>query len=188
MSTPRRVLLAVAVEQEAVHLPADLPRVVLGVGKVNAALAVAGALADPRSRPDLVLNLGTAGALRPGWEGTHEIGVVAQHDLDSVVLEQLTGYRYGAPIVLGDGARLATGDMFVTDAAVRDRIAERADLVDMEGYAVAAACRAAGVDVRLVKHVTDSADSGARQAWVDTVQDASQALATWLEAFLAGRP
>ena len=37
---------------------------------------------------------------------------------------------------------LATGDVFVTDPAVRDRLAERAHLVDMEGYAVAYAARA----------------------------------------------
>ena len=44
---------------------------------------------------------------------------------------------------------------------VRDRLAERADLVDMEGYAVAFACRRLGVPVRLVKHVSDRADDSA---------------------------
>ena len=32
---------------------------------------------------------------------------------------------------------LATGDTFVTDEATRARLATRANLVDMEGYAVA---------------------------------------------------
>lgn len=179
-----RVLLAVAVEQEALHLPPELPRVLLGVGKVNAALAVTAALADADSRPDVVVNLGTAGALRPGLAGTHEVGSVHQHDLDSRLIEKLTGRRFGAPIELGQGPRLATGDVFVTDPTLRDRIAEHADLVDMEGYAVAAACRAAGVAVRLVKHVTDAADEGAQRSWLQSVEDASRSLATWLEAFL----
>jgi adenosylhomocysteine nucleosidase len=180
-----RVLLAVALEQEAVHLPPELPRVILGVGKVSAALATAAALADADARPDVVLNLGTAGALHPGFEGTHVVGEVHQHDLDSALLEQLTGRRYGAPIALGAGPRLATGDMFVTDPVLRDRIAAHADLVDMEGYAVAAACQAAGVPVRLVKHVTDTADESARRSWTDTVEDASHALARWVERFLS---
>ena len=56
---------------------------------------------------------------------------------------------------------LATGDVFVTDPLVRARLAEVASLVDMEGYAVAYACRQFGVPVRLVKHVSDDADEGA---------------------------
>lgn len=178
----RRLLLVVAVEHEAVALPRDLPLLVTGVGKVNAALAVSRALADPAARPDLVLNVGTAGALRDGMEGTHVIGRVEQHDLDSVLLEELTGYRYGEPIELGAGPTLATGDVFVSDPTTRGTLALRADLVDMEGYAVAAACRLVGVPVTLVKHVSDTADEGARRSWVDTVHDASAQLARWLAA------
>lgn len=176
------VLLTVAVAHEAVHLPDRLPVLLTGIGKVNAAITVAAALA--RGRPDLVVNLGTAGALHGGMTGTHEVGMVVQHDLDSALLEQLTGFRYGPPIHLGDGPTLATGDVFVTDPAVRDRLARSADLVDMEGYAVAAACQAAGVAVRLVKHVSDSADGGARASWVQTVEEASRALGAWVRTHL----
>lgn len=186
-TTSRRVLLVVAVEHEAVALPAELPVLLTGVGKVNAALQVARALADPTDRPDLVVNLGTAGALHDGMTGTHEVGRVEQHDLDSLVLEQLTGHRYGRPILLGDGPTLATGDVFVSDPATRDRLASHADLVDMEGYAVAAACRMAGVPVKLVKHVSDTADEGARTSWLESVHQASAALAAWLRTHLGSR-
>lgn len=180
----RSVLLVVAVEHEAVAFPAQLPVLITGVGKVNAALQVSRALADPAARPDLVVNVGTAGALHAGMTGTHEVGRVEQHDLDSTVLEQLTGHRYGRPILLGDGPTLATGDVFVADAQTRDRLAQRADLVDMEGYAVAAACRMAGVPVKLIKHVSDTADEGARTSWLDSVHHASAALARWLSDHL----
>jgi adenosylhomocysteine nucleosidase len=176
-----RVLLVVAVEQEAVHLPTSLPLLVTGVAKVNAAVRVARALADAQTRPDLVVNVGTAGALHEGMSGTHEIGSVRQHDLDSMLVEQLTGRRDGEVIQLGPGPALVTGDVFVTDAAVRDALAREADLVDMEGYAVAAACRAFDVPVRLVKHVSDSADEGARQTWVQAVEQSSRLLGAWLE-------
>jgi nucleoside phosphorylase len=46
---------------------------------------------------------------------------------------------------------------------------------------VAAACRAFEVPVRLVKHVSDSADEGARLSWVESVEQASRALRGWLE-------
>lgn len=174
------VLLVVAVEHEAIALPADLPVLITGVGKVNAALQVSRALADPARRPDIVVNLGTAGALHRGMSGTHEIGRVQQHDLNSLVLEELTGHRYGRPILLGEGPTLATGDVFVSDATTRDRLAERADLVDMEGYAVAAACRMAGVPVKLVKHVSDTADEAARSTWTQSVHASSTELARWL--------
>jgi adenosylhomocysteine nucleosidase len=179
------VLLTVAVAHEAVHLPDRLPVLLTGIGKVNAAMTVAAALSRPGPRPELVVNLGTAGALHAGMTGTHEVGLVVQHDLDSAMLEQLTGSRFGPPIRLGEGPTLATGDVFVTDPVVRDRLAQTADLVDMEGYAVAAACQAAGVPVRVVKHVSDSADAGARTSWVQTVEDASRALADWVSAHVA---
>jgi adenosylhomocysteine nucleosidase len=185
--SPRRsrsVLAVVAVEHEAVALPASLPVLITGVGKVNAALQMSRALADPSRRPDLVINLGTAGALRDGLVGTHEIGRVQQHDLDSAVLEELTGHRYGRPILLGDGPTLATGDVFVSDPDTRDRLAGGADLVDMEGYAVAAACRMAGVPVRVVKHVSDTADDQARVTWQASVHAASAFLARWLASNL----
>ena len=178
------VLIVVAVEHEAVHLPSDLPLLITGVGKVNAALQVSRALADPAQRPDVVVNVGTAGALHAGMQGTHLIGSVHQHDLNSHALEKLTGNRYGGPISLGDGPTLATGDMFVSDPVTRDTLATRADLVDMEGYAVAAACRLAGVPVRLVKHVSDSADEGARTSWLDSVHVASAELLRWLDEHL----
>ena len=180
----RTVLLVAAVEHEAVALPSELPVLITGIGKVNAALQVSRALANPADRPDLVVNVGTAGALHGGMTGTHSVGRVQQHDLDSVVLEELTGHRYGRPILLGEGPALATGDVFVSDPATRDRLAETADLVDMEGYAVAAACRMAGVPVRLVKHVSDTADEGARASWLDSVHDASAELAGWLRVNL----
>ena len=78
---------------------------------------------------------------------------------------------------------LATGDVFVSDPAVRDRLAERAHLVDMEGYAVAWAALAAGSRVRLVKHVSDAADEGAMD-WPSLVEASAVELGKWLRSSL----
>lgn len=179
--TPDRPLLVVACEEEAAHLGDSLPVLLTGIGKINASVALATVLARGE-RPAEILNLGTAGALRPGWEGTHEIVRVLQHDIDTPVLRALTGRTYGAPIALteADGPVLATGDLFVSDPAARDRLAEHADLVDMEGYAIATVAQRAGVPVRLIKHVSDEAGAGADRSWRDSVDHCGKLLATWL--------
>jgi len=86
----------------------------------------------------------------------------------------------------GDGTILATGDTFVTDPLVRDRLAERAHLVDMEGFAVAAACAALDVPVRLAKHVSDAADDSAWD-WPSVVDASARVLGAWVAETAAGR-
>ncbi|MBZ4015710.1 nucleosidase [Streptomyces purpurogeneiscleroticus] len=178
--TADRPLLVVAVKEEAQFLGAGFPVLLTGIGKVNAATALATVLARG-PRPSGIVNLGTAGALRPGLRGTHVIGSVIQHDLDSAVLAALTGEVYGAPLELADedGPVLATGDSFIADDAARDRLAAHAALVDMEGYAVVAAAQQAGVPVRLVKHVSDEAGDDAARTWQESVAECGRELAAW---------
>ncbi|MEV6369355.1 nucleosidase [Micromonospora musae] len=177
---PDAPLLVLALEEEAAHLGTDLPVLVTGMGKVNASVALAATLAGG-VRPSLVVNLGTAGALRPGWDGLHEIGSVFQHDLDTELLRNLTGHVCGPPLTLGvQPAVLATGDTFVADDATRARLAQRADLVDMEGYAIASAAAQAGVPCRLIKRVSDEAGDGAFRSWQESVDACARDLATWL--------
>lgn len=177
--TADRPLLVLAAEEEAAHLDEALPVLITGMGKVLAATAVSAVLAG--ARPAAVVNLGTAGALRPGRSGLHEIGTVLQHDLDTTLLRTLTGRTYGSPLVLGPaGPVLATGDLFVSAEAARARLAERADLVDMEGYAVAWAAAQAGVPCRLIKQVSDDAGEGAARTWQESVDDCARVLAGWV--------
>jgi adenosylhomocysteine nucleosidase len=53
----------------------------------------------------------------------------------------------------------------------------------MEGYAVAFACQALGVPVRLVKHVSDNADAAAMD-WPALVDASARVLGDWLRAEL----
>ncbi|MFE6709533.1 nucleosidase [Streptomyces sp. NPDC057695] len=181
--TADRPLLVLAVKEEAQFLDTSLPVLLTGMGKVNAATALATVLGRG-PRPSGIVNLGTAGALRPGWTGTHVVGTVVQHDLDSRLLATLTGETYGAPLALPDGGDvvLATGDAFISDEAARARLAERAPLVDMEGYALAAAAELAGLPLRIVKHVSDEAGDGAARTWRESVAECARALADWAAA------
>ena len=184
--TPGRPLLVMAVKEEAQFYDGDLPLLLTGMGKVNAAIALASVLARG-PHPSVVINLGTAGALRPGWEGTHVIGKVIQHDLDGEVLRQLTGESWGEPFELADrgGPALATGDMFISEPFVRARLAQRAALVDMEAYALAAAANQAGVPIGIVKHVSDTASERAAKTWIATLTASAHALAGWIASNVA---
>lgn len=176
-----RVLVVSATAAEAAHVPAWLPLLVTGVGKVAAGTAVAAALAayPPEDRP-LVVNIGTAGALRPGVTGLHLPSTVWNHDLDRDALARI-GLRVETELEVdeGDGSALATGDSFVTDPVLAARLAERAWLVDMEGFAVAWACARAGAGCRVVKHVSDGADDSAWD-WATAVEGSALALGRWL--------
>ena len=175
-----RVLVVSATAAEAAHVPADLPLVITGLGKTAAAAATARALASYDDLSGLtVVNVGTAGALRPGLTGLFEPGAVLNHDISADLVRALGYDPHERLEVGGSEVVLATGDVFVTDPAVRDALAARAHLVDMEGYAVAWAAREAGVPVRLVKHVSDTADESALD-WASMVEASALALGEWL--------
>jgi len=179
-------LVVAATSAEAAHVPRHLQLVVTGLGKTAAAVATTRALAGMDPERTCVVNVGTAGALRAGLEGLHLPGVVLNHDLSAEAIRAL-GYDPEERLTLdgGDGTVLASGDVFVSDPAVRDALAQRADLVDMEGYAVAFACRRMGVPVRLVKHVSDNADASAMD-WPHLVDRSARVLGEWLETTLLG--
>lgn len=176
-----RPLLVVALEEEAQHLHvSELPILVTGVGKVRAASALSAVLA--RQRPSHVVNMGTAGALRDGVEGTQVVGRVVQHDFDDAAIFALTGDHFGAPIGLGAaGPVLGSGDVFVDNGARREGLAGKGvDLVDMEGYAVAFTARQFGLPVTLVKEVSDRAGEGSGRAWREALDACAARLGRWM--------
>ena len=177
------ILVAAAVRSEVAALPPGLDVVVTGLGKTAAAIAVTRRLAcmsDEELAALTVINVGTCGALRPGLRGVFEPGVVLNHEMNGDAIRQL-GFDPHERLTLPHGDTdvvLATGDVFVADGQLRDRLGRSASLVDMEGYAVAAACRAFDVDVRLVKHVSDDADHNAVD-WVTSVHASASDLGEW---------
>jgi nucleoside phosphorylase len=181
---PMSYLVVCATRAEAAYVPKRLPVVLTGLGKTAAAVATAAALAGADRTGLTVVNAGTAGALRPGLHGLLLPGTVLNHDINAEAIRDL-GYdpQERLEVGEGDGSVLASGDLFVTDPVVRDRLAQDAHLVDMEGYAVAYACRRFGVPLRLVKHVSDHADESALD-WPAQVDASARALVEWLEQHL----
>src|SRR5436190_8039626 len=151
------VLVAAALTEEVAHLGGDVEVVVTGVGKARAAAALGRRLAA--SPPDLVVNVGTAGAVDSSLRGVVEIDFVTQHDFPYDAVETLLGapldrgfalHRDRPPAAMRrpppGATAIATGDLFVADAAAAARIAAAGiHLVDMEAYGYAAACAEFGV-------------------------------------------
>jgi adenosylhomocysteine nucleosidase len=170
-----------ATEAEARYVPDGLPVLITGVGKVSAAVAVTEALAQRSPRSGLsIVNIGTAGALRDGLAGIYAPATVINHDLSAELIRAVGITATDQLEVAGThDIVLATGDSFIADVAQRTILAERASLVDMEGFAIAWACSRRGVRCTLVKHVSDNADAGAL-SWSDVVDHSAAELGTWL--------
>lgn len=181
---PRHLVVS-ATAAEAAHLPAGLEVLVTGIGKTAAATALARRLAAEPSLADLVVvNLGTAGALHDHVDGLFEIGTVLNHDINADAIRAL-GYDPRERLAIGASeVVLATGDVFVTDPVVRERLSAQAQLVDMEGYAVAYVAAEFGVPVRMMKHVSDNADETALE-WVALVDRSARVLGEWAAAHLS---
>ena len=184
-------LVVAALSEEVAHV-SGVEILVTGVGKAVAAAALARRLAssDP---PTLVVNVGTAGALDADVSGVVEVDHVTQHDFPYSAIESLAGpvdrgYRLcpdSAPVAVrsfpADAMLLATGDVFVADPVRAAEIAAGGvALVDMEGFAYAAACASFDIPMRCVKAVSDSADDEAGASWLDTIDRCARDLATWV--------
>ena len=164
-------------------------RVVLckcGVGKVNAAVCAQTMLLT--WKVDLVINSGVAGALKEPLE-IGDICVatdMVQHDVDTSAIGDPLGFvstvgkiyfpcaDWAVQGILKaaeklDGVRaipgrIASGDQFITDHAVKERIVKLFDAsaCEMEGGAIAQVCHINGVDCAVIRAISDSS-SGKHQ-------------------------
>ena len=174
-----KIIVFVALEDE---LPAanllDYPIVFTGVGKVNAALAAAEAIAH--YTPEIAINFGTAGAVASGLTGLIECGGAVQRDMDLRPLGLPLGVTFGDPppheLRWGEGPVVGTGDSF---AAATPELA--CDLVDMEAFALAKACLRAGLTFRCVKYVSDAADGDAAMDWRENKARGAALFNDWIE-------
>lgn len=169
-------LVALEVELPAKQFP-QLDIVYTGVGKVNAAYQTMKSIAI--RKPDMIINFGSAGAVRPNISGLVQVSKVIQRDID---LEGL-GFQLGQTpfedggdfFVLEDCSKIdkigtrkkvlcSTGDNFVSDPP---RLSS--DIVDMELYAIAKVCAREGVPLYSWKFISDNADSNSPGDWEQNV-------------------
>ena len=177
-----KILLVVAMPEELGRSPRrDMQLLHTGVGKINAALRSAQGIVQ--HRPDLVINFGTAGAVRAGLHGLVEVGAAVQRDMDVRALGVplgMTPFEDGDPEIRFSAVPLVcgTGDSFAAAAPELP-----CDLVDMELYAIAKACKLHSVPLRAFKFISDSADAAAPTDWRAALAHAE---AAFLERIAAG--
>ena len=180
-----------------------------GVGKVNAAMCAEAMLLC--FRPKLVVNVGVAGAMTPGFQ----IGDIAlardlvQYDVDTTPLGDPIGMvstvnRVDFPCApwavdaidaaaRADGLRvkrirIASGDRFNDSAEDKRLIVSRfgAEASEMEGCPIAQVCWINGVDCAVIRAISDLTDGehGAEYArYRDTaVESATRALLAFLNS------
>jgi len=164
-----KILVTNAISQERVDIDFFECTVIYcetGIGKVNAVLAVYDLV--ERYKPDLILNIGTAGSIK------HEIGSVLVcgrfKDRDLEKCKELSvEYNHDftkelakIPLISSwDFQYLCnTGDSFITEKIIDD-----ADVYDMENFAVATLCKQKNIPLVSVKYVTDKIGENSIQDW-----------------------
>ena len=142
---------------------------VSGIGKANAAMATA--YLCTMFNPDVIFNLGAAGAAGFGY-GLGEI-----FHIHEVVEPDRPDLKTGKPCFhqpdLMEGfktAKLATSDRAILDPIERQAIARNADLLDMEGASVVQTCRKFESRCFLFKFVSDTPDHRLDQNIVDHIR------------------
>jgi adenosylhomocysteine nucleosidase len=178
-----RVLVVMAAESAGVFEDARIPVLYCGVGKVNAALLLMRELrryAHAAQPAPLVLNFGSAGSR------VHDTGALlachefVQRDMDVTGL----GFALGVTPYDDTPARLRFEPLFTHlpqavcgsgDSFAMSACAVESDVVDMEAYALAKACRLEQAPFACAKYVTDGADHAAADHWRDNVHKAAEA-------------
>ncbi len=178
-SCPVAMVVALAQELDPALLP-GVPLVYSGVGKVNAAIAVADLI--HQHRPRLVLNFGSVGRVRPGPQGLLEVGQVVQRDMvaEPLAPRGTTPFHKGPPVLRSGlpGLVCASGDSFVT-APDPWFAAQGVDVVDMELFAIAAVCERKGVPWRALKFISDDANGESGSDWAANVRTGAELFMAW---------
>lgn len=157
-----------------------------GIGKVNAAFKTTDLIY--LYRPQLVLNLGTAGSARFPTHSLIECRSFVQRDMDLSPLGFTRGETPMDPLpgalhvprrtqllegVCGTGDHFEIGPSKVT-----------CDLVDMEAYAMAKVCKKMNIDFMSIKYITDGSDHQAKDDWFKNLKPGAEKLLEFVQGFL----
>ena len=154
------------------------PRIIYsGVGKINASIKLVEAVQI--FKPDLVVNLGTAGSIRSEIKGVVEVDTVIERDFDAFPLcdRGLIPFEEGNNRYCSgyEGVVCASGDSFVRESDTYLKLM-KVDIVDMELIAIARVCNKYNIPWRSFKFISDYIGHNIEQQWQDGVTKASEAL------------
>ena len=165
---------------------------ICGVGKVNAAACTQ--MLISAFQPDCIINSGVAGALSQSLQILDLVAAdeLLYHDLEERLLVNYFPHcgRFAADPALSGLARtiageqgvrcvpgrIVSGDQFVTDSAVKQRIVQqtRGDAIEMEGAAVGHVCYLNQVPFTVIRCISDGADDNGGMDYDTFVVQAAQ--------------
>ena len=181
-----KVIILSAIKEETHSLNTEYDINHTGVGKVNAALSTLRTVKE--EKPDLIINFGTAGSLNTNISGLIDCKYFVQRDMDSRPLGTDLGqtpFEQDPPKVIeiedhpGNTINMnlicATGDSFV-----ESDIGLKADVVDMEAYAIAKVCYQESIPFACFKYISDFADESAANDFSENVKKAGIVFSEYL--------
>ena len=151
-------LILIALPEEAPDLFNRPDVFFTGIGKVNAAITAMRVINE--YHPQRIINFGTAGGITVG-PGLYKCTRFVQRDL--IIPDIGIAITSNDPIEFETGGfTVSTGDDFVMNIAD----ITNADLVEMEAYAIARACKETNTNFLCYKYISDAADEHAIDHWV----------------------
>ena len=191
--TKHLIVMALPQESRGLLEAAGAHLLYTGVGKVNAAAALARRLAEMRctgAAQPLVVNMGTAGSRSIAAHTLVAANRFAQRDMDVSgmgLTPGVTPFDATPPIIEFPNVftqfpqvLCSTADSFATH---RHEIA--GDVVDMEAFALARACLAENARFACVKYITDGADSDSAVHWEAALKAAALSFSALYSSLVA---
>jgi adenosylhomocysteine nucleosidase len=172
------ILFVFALEMEAGEVFNNQNTLFTGIGKVNASYELTKAI--HKNRPDLIVNLGTAGSSYFSKGDVVCCTQFVQRDMDvrGLGFELYKTPFSNIPLVLDYGLPMqdfplgacGTGDNFEMEHNTTQY-----NVVDMEAYALATVAQKESIPFLCLKYISDGADDSAAEDWTVLVHKASLA-------------
>ena len=176
--TYKNPLFVFALEKEAgTEFPQENVAFV-GVGKINASYNLLKAI--QKSKPDLIINLGTAGSTVFDRGTIVNCSRFIQRDMDvrSLGFQKFETPLSGEPVLLEYGLNvenLPNGICGSGDQFEMEHTNPEYNVIEMEAFALAKVSKEENIPFLCLKYISDGADGGAAEDWVEQVKFAASA-------------
>ena len=151
------------------------------IGKVASSLATS--ILIEKYDVSKLINIGLAGALKKiSADSAYFVSSVTQHDVFIPYVEYQQDMYKSINCIVPDNTNnslvLTTGDQFINDGS---NIANNADIVDMEGFAIAYVADKYNIPITMIKGISDDANSSSEKELFENLNMAMDQTITLLK-------